>query len=409
MTKKISDEIQSIYDDATKKVDIIFLSSQTIDLLRKDENFQKILTNVIGIINFITLHYNLDSKNISHYTQAFCQITNKNLKFDDSESSYQNLTDIKDTINYLNVYVLNTLGSSFDQIESELKKSNENENDVNNLNKESIDNQAINEELFKTNDNSFGKTLSDEELLRRSGVTMHDVADQLIQNQAMIYLQRNIRRGKVFVYDSKPKIIPILKYLAFALFIIVFVLSVASYAILLSQNGKLKILSKDNQEVSFGFVSPVPIQQILLGCIIGIICWSIIRNIKNDNNKYFLSWGWMLFYTLFLLVIALAAQETQILLFRYNAFLAELIKVQSNASYLETWKRYVSVFQILQYVCYGIYGTLLICVIVGSICNPKKDNARINQLLSQYASEIRNGQIDTSELSGAGGFGSQLF
>ena len=272
MTKKISDEIQSIYDDATKKVDIIFLSSQTIDLLRKDENFQKILTNVIGIINFITLHYNLDSKNISHYTQAFHQITNKNLKFDDSESSYQNLTDIKDTINYLNVYVLNTLGSSFDQIESELKKSNENENDVNNLNKESIDNQAINEELFKTNDNSFGKTLSDEELLRRSGVTMHDVADQLIQNQAMIYLQRNIRRGKVFVYDSKPKIIPILKYLAFALFIIVFILSVASYAILLSQNGKLKILSKDNQEVAFGFVSPVPIQQILLGCIIGIIC-----------------------------------------------------------------------------------------------------------------------------------------
>lgn len=409
MTKKISDEIQSIYDDATKKVDIIFLSSQTIDLLRQDENFQKILTNVIGIINFITLHYNLDSKNISHYTQAFHKITNKNLKFNDSESSYQNLTDIKDTINYLNVYVLNTLGSRFDQIEAELKKSNEDQNSTNNLNKEDNDNQTVNEESFKTSNNGFGKTLNDEELLRRSGVTMHDVADQLIQNQAMIYLQRNIRQGKVFVYDSKPKIIPILKYLAFALFIIVFILSVASYAILLSQNGKLQIQNSNGEAKPFGFVSPVPIQQILLGCIIGIICWSIIRNIKNDNNKYFLSWGWMLFYTLFLLVITLAAQETQILLFKYNAFLVELDKVQSNASYLETWKSYISVFQILQYICYGIYGLLLVCVIVGSIWNPKKDNARISQLLSQYASEIRNGQIDTSELSGTGGFGSQLF
>lgn len=408
MTKKISDEIQSIYDDATKKVDIIFLSSQTINLLSQDENFQKILTNVIGIINFITLHYELDTKNISHYTQAFHQITGKNLKFDDNEASYQNLTDIKDTINYLNVYVLNTIGKNFDQIEAEFKNTNENQSNNNNLSDESNNDNSVNEESFKTN-NNFGQTLSDEELLRRSGVTMHDVADQLINNQAMIYLQRNIRRGKVFIYDSKPKIIPIIKYIAFALFIIIFALSIASYAILLSQNGKLQIQNSNGEAKPFGFVSPVPIQQILLGCIIAIICWSIVRNIKNDNNKYFLSWGWMLFYTLFLLVINLAAQESQILLFRYNAFLVELNKVQSNLSYLETWKNYINIFQILQYVSYGIYGLLLACVITGSICNPKKDNERIKQLLSQYASEIRNGQIDTSSLSGPGGFGSQLF
>ncbi|MDE5617828.1 MAG: hypothetical protein K2I36_03225 [Ureaplasma sp.] len=408
MTKMISDEIQSIYDDATKKIDIIFLSSQTIDLLHKDENFQKILTNVIGIVNFITLHYDLDTKNISHYTQAYHQITNKNLKFDDNENSYQNLTDIKDTINYLNVYILNTLGKSFDQIELELKNNTKDNNS--NIDSSNNDNEQLSsEETFQSNDDHFNQKLSDEELLRRSGVTMHDVADQLIQNQSMIYLQRNIRKGKVFIYDSKPKIIPIIKYLAFILFIIIFILSIANYAILLSQNGKLQLQDQNGDLKAFGFVSPVPFQQILLGCIIGIICWSIIRNIKNDNNKYFLSWGWMLFYTLFLLVINLVSQESQFLLFRYDSFLSQLKTIDSNLSYLETWKSFIQIFQILEYISFGIYVLLLVCVVIGSIYNPKKDVNRINELLNQYANEIRNGQIDTSELSTAGGFGSQLF
>ncbi|MDE5651711.1 MAG: hypothetical protein K2H80_01485, partial [Ureaplasma sp.] len=355
----------------------------------------------------ITLHYELDTKNISHYTQAYHQITGKNLKFNDNENSYQNLTDIKDTINYLNVYILNTLGKNFEQIEDELK--NINENSVNSTDSINKNDQVINEEISKNDNEHFNQKLSDEELLRRSGVTMHDVADQLIQNQSMIYLQRNIRKGKVFIYDSKPKIIPIIKYLAFALFIIIFILSVANYAILLSQNGKLQLKNQNGELYAFGFVSPVPFQQILLGCIIGIICWSIIRNIKNDNNKYFLSWGWMLFYTLFLLVVNLVSQESQFLLFRYNSFLSQLESINSNLDYLETWKSFIKIFQILEYISFGIYALLLACVIVGSIYNPKKDINRINQLLSQYANEIRNGEIDTSELSGVGGFGSQLF
>ena len=124
--------------------------------------------------------------------------------------------------------------------------------------------------------------MSDEELLRKSGYTLHDVADQLINSQAQVLLQRNIAKGKVFIYKNKPKIILVIKFITLVSFFLLVLLSITSFILLMTQSGKFSInwgLDSNNQAVIQPFhFTPFPYIQILILLIIGMLIFSIIRN-----------------------------------------------------------------------------------------------------------------------------------
>ena len=84
-----------------------------------------------------------------------------------------------------------------------------------------------------------------------------------------------------------------------------------------------------------------------------------------------------------------------------------IIESNNGANNIDGVLKIINVWQILQYCTYGLIGLIIICVITAVIFNPKRDVERISQLLEQYAREIRDGEIDSSELGGSpfGGFG----
>lgn len=378
MTEK---EKQS-YDLAVHYLDIIFLDSKTTDLLRSDKNFQEVITNDISIVKYFD-NIESNSTNSNRFIKSYEMLTNKKFVNND-KINFSNLNDVYDTVKYTNVYLLNTLRTSIEQMDSINKASNE-------ANVKDETSREIPADQFR------GGYQSDEEIIRNSGYTMHDVADQLIMTQANMILSRNIAKGKVYVYNSKPKFIPIIKYIVMALLFIMFVLSITSFALIASKNGQIKAYNSQYELVSIELnIMSYVFQFIFVACVLGFIAYSMFRNFKNDNSRYRFSWVMMSFYIILFLMSTF--------MFSWN-ILIDPIQYEIQASNALAVKYVFTYAANIQIAIFVIIGLVIILTVIAAVLNPRKDEKRIMKLLEQYASEIRNGQIDTSDLGGGSMFG----
>lgn len=402
MSKKMTTAQNDLYHQTIKYLDIIVLAQPTINLLKTDNLFRKIFIECIGIVNYFETNFGISNSNVSRYSEAYYAICNQPINFDDDVNLYKNTIDLQDKVNYLNTYLVNKIGMNVEELENSFKAANSNDNSSK-PHDDVVETIPINEAT--TNNNSH--RMSDEEVLERSGYTMHDVADQLVATQASILLQRNIAKGKVFIYKSKPMIIPVIKVLTFALFVILMGMAIASYTVLMLPQTRLyykpsnAAATVQPQEISF--VSPFPYILILTVLFLALMAVSVIRNMKNDNAKFFMPWGWLSFFVFFFLVITLTANESQVLLFnRLGSFDAVFKPWNSGAdgnwtpAALEAIKM-IDLWKVFQYITYAALGLIVVCIVTAVIFNPKKDVERIQALLDQYVQQIRNGEIDTTD------------
>lgn len=409
MNKNFSEKQQKIYKTAIKYLDIAVLSSESIQLIKEDHKFQKAFLDCLGVTNYFETKYEIGNGSTSRYAQAFFAICNQKPNIDDNPSLYSKDKDNEEKVAFLNKYLVEKTKKSFDDLDNEFKA---NLNQTNELNKNNNANENQTTKSDTSNDSSTPPPpMSDEELLRKSGYTLHDVADQLINSQAQVLLQRNIAKGKVFIYKNKPKIILVIKFITLVSFFLLVLLSITSFILLMTQSGKFSInwgLDSNNQAVIQPFhFTPFPYIQILILLIIGMLIFSIIRNWKNENSRYFMPWGWISFCIVFLLIIISTSTEIRLFLFNWSSNMKDNIIESNNGANIDGVLKIINVWQILQYCTYGLIGLIIVCVVTAVIFNPKRDVERISQLLEQYAREIRDGEIDSSELGGSpfGGFG----
>lgn len=402
MSKKMTTAQNDLYHQTIKYLDIIVLAQPTINLLKTDNLFRKIFIECIGIVNYFETNFGIANSNVSRYSEAYYAICNQPINFDDDVNLYKNTIDLQDKVNYLNTYLVNKIGMNVEELENSFKAANSNDNSSQ-PHDDVVETIPINE---ATNNNNSHR-MSDEEVLERSGYTMHDVADQLVATQASILLQRNIAKGKVFIYKSKPMIIPVIKVLTFALFVILMGMAIASYTVLMLPQTRLyykpSTTSDATAATEISFVSPFPYILILTVLFLALMAVSVIRNMKNDNAKFFMPWGWLSFFVFFFLVITLTANESQVLLFnRLGSFDAVFKPWNSGTNgnwtpaALEAIKM-IDLWKIFQYITYAALGLIVVCIVTAVIFNPKKDVERIQALLDQYVQQIRNGEIDTTD------------
>lgn len=402
MNKEMTTAQNELYRQTIKYLDIIVLAQQTVHLLKTDDLFRSIVAECIGIVNYFETTYKIANGNFDRYSQAYYAICNKQLMFDDDAKLYKNAVDLKDKVNYLNTYLINKIGMNFDDLENSFKTHSSVEQSP-----------EINVDPTPQHTSRFSHPMSDEEVLQKSGYTMHDVADQLINTQASILLQRNIAKGKVFIYKSKPTIIPIIKIFTFVLLVALMAMTIASYTVLMLPQTTLYYASSSQADVEaqkIKFINPFPYTMILTVVFISLVAASVIKNMNNDNAKFFMPWGWLSFFTAFILIVIISSNESQIILFNRLGNFELVFKHWENVDSQNNWTpaaleaiKMIDLWKIFQYVIYGILGLIVVCIVTAVIFNPKKDIDRIKQLLEQYANEIRNGEIDTS------GFGSSPF
>ena len=383
---------KEIYDKVEHYLNVIFLDDNAINLLQKDVNFQDVIINDISICEI------LNNPNTDRFINSYKSITKKEFKINPNIKNISN-DEKMDMINYTNIYILNTLKLSIDQLDK-CKTNN-----INNNNDDVIDIDQQNES------NNFGNAQSDEDIIKNSGFSMHDVADQLLATQANMLLNKNIMNGKIYIFNSKPKIIPIIKIIVIALMSIMLLLSIVAFALVASQNGILKINSENGtSEIGVNVVTYV-FQFIIDIIILFFISSSMFRNFKNDNNKYKFSWGWMCFYIIiFLFSTFMFSWE---ILINKNSFIDKLKANSSNwdnntnnwiNNDVQTAVTYLTVYAAnIEIGIFAIIALLLFITIIGGVCNPKRDTARLQQLLNQYMMDIRNGLIDTESINGSTG------
>lgn len=397
---------KELYDTCLKYLDISFLSSDLKELLTNNSNFKLLIGKMISIIYYYEENKIIEETNYSRLENAYKTITNKEFEL----SKFDNENDFDEIVAFFPVLISNSLHKSIEEIENSIsqktvdKKLLTSKEEQKNIEENEVNNFDPNSMM-----NAMGGFFN--------ASNMNQIADQMMYQAGQVLLNTKIASGEVYKFSTKPKLIPIIKYLISALFILVPILMIASIAILGVMSGKVEIyLNINNKEevvqlTLFSWTSILNLIVYLL--IVGMITYSLIKNNKNENFKYRLNWGSLAIY-LFIAWLTIFLQATDSLdpVFHWDNLKNELQDfISKNPDHYDT--KAISLFEkyrIIQFVIFGALGTITILVVLGAVFNPKVDNNRMQELLQKYVEDIRSGRVDFDSMgSQRGRFGNGIF
>lgn len=393
------------YDQTVRYLDIIFLYQDTVALLKTDLQFQALILQQLKIVAYYEQHYELETLRLAQLTQIFSVITERqdlnwseNYEFTDEQIQEQH---------HLNEMYLN------DRLNTNIQEMNAK------LQHHSLEPHTSGPVQFKLSEhpvvekspNNPEATFSD-----RSPQMMSDeFAERLIQQQAVIILNRRLANGSVYAFKTKPLIIPVLKWSTVAITLFMLVISIAAFIVVMLSNYKISIMATQHlhsgQEVSQPLLIklPFPFQALVIMAIAILLLYAMIRKQHSDNVKYRYLWAWALFYIAMILMVTFLTSGTQNnLMFDFKNFeniinadvhnhinndLSQPLKpsVLHALHLVQTWRN-------LQFVIYACIIAALILTILGVILNPKKDYERMQQLLESYVQDLQTGKLDINDI-----------
>lgn len=391
------------YQAVVADLDVIVLAKPTLDLLKTNADFQHLVSKDITIVQEYEQKYEVTSENLTRFANAFQSITGKEF-IPVSSININDEIETKDTIKYNRVFIKNITHLDFNDIANSLKPQTEKVETQETTKEEAS--QAMAAGTVGESNNNFNNGYA-------AGVynkISNEATEQFINQAAVSVLNYHVAKGDVYIFQNKPKIIPILKWITIVLYGILFVLNVVAlvFSILAKDVIVNKVENDGKQEIlkwgDIGGALPFQIiQLLLLAMIIGMCIWSIFKSFKNENQRYKFSWGINLFYILFIFLFGMLAMG-----------LSKALTIDSQINQIKSWNinnldavNNLLICVYINYAIYGILGLMVLIIVIGAICNPKRDFARIQQLVQQYANQIRSGEIDPSNYAN-GGFMNQF-
>lgn len=441
MAEKLNEKQQVEYEKISKYLDIILLSPETVNLLKFDKDFQQLVEKDINIVSYFETNFDVQQPKAALFVQAFKVITSRDVETIIENKELSNEGTVSEIINYNDVFLMNLIGQNVYQIEATLKEKAASHEAKTEVKEETAEAKRVDETTQKTSQNNNEQTNDNNPYANNpfmygmnmnmnaagGGFSMSNVADQLIQQQASMILNRNIALGKVYAFKTKPKIIPILKWLTVAFICLLLILSIVAFGVIIAGNGKITYSPNVNgttggQKYPLVLMSPFPFQLLMvLLCAIMIII-SMVRNHKNENSKYHYSWGWMIFYIAMILIVTfISSGINSALIFNFDNFLNILVNpnngnlangpvsISSLPNGLTDSAKYayhlIIVWRALQFTIYALIVASVICLILGAVFNPKRDYKRLEELILAYSDDIRNGTISSDDFGGGNMFG----
>lgn len=402
--------ILNLYNQSIDYLDLTFLDESLIELLKTKEDFRKTVSNLLTFIVDCEDNELVTDKNQERLLAAYTALTNKEFE-PNSTITFKTESELESEVNSFNEYLIQNLDKNFDKVKLEFQEKH-----IDEAKKVELEVFAMplnNETGSMSNDNSANQSSTDnknekefdaEEFINNSKTNFQDMAESMIMASANSMLIMNIRKGSVYQYKSKPKIIPILKWLIVAVICVLIALSIASYALLMVA-GNVGIFNvKDQQgnpkEDHAQLTNPFPFQLIFTILILVLMILSMVRNSKNENFKYYMSWGWMLMYVLVLIFVwFMVGGLTNNIIFNYQSFYDNTIVDASNSKATPL----INGYRVIQFVIIGLLGLMVVFLIVGCVFNPKRDFERMQLLLQEYVNEIKSGSMPFD--GGMNGFG----
>ena len=203
----------NIYNKIIKNLNVVLFYKETTILLSIDQNFYNSVSNLINISNYIENSEKIEVKQTSDYILLMETITEKKFIIEELESldlskvtsELENMKDIVKTVIKKDIEEISLILKK--ELINKLDKKENDEAKTSNIQ----DNQSTNTEKPSFN-NPDSSTFE-----QRNASSINQIANSMIEQQAQSLMFMDMNNGKLYRFTSKPKIIPIIKYILLVL------------------------------------------------------------------------------------------------------------------------------------------------------------------------------------------------
>lgn len=450
--KKSSNEevfAYSKYLDLVNYVSVLTLNDQTIKLLKSNKNLQTTVEFYINAIYTYESSNNTNDNYANDFVVSYKTITKKDIEL--KKLTKKELSDIDDKLGFLEVFIRNTLNVEWIDILNSFNhasnnKSNESTNiEKTNLSKQKKDNQNIESETYQTEKTNVNYNYNAEDFMRKNNVSMENIADAYINQQATFLLRKDIMENRFYQYKNKPTVFLILKWLLVVIWVLTSIVIIINNFSTVGIQGNYFFLTASSLPVSsnssynwddirsYGMLiqsSGINIFSYIISLMPPILilyyAYIQIRNYKNENSKFtcktFITWFLLIFVIFSFLSLSGGISTEQ---FNVSSIVnaPKQVDVSSITILDSNGKSYsfaidqAKIFTPLMIkfctniIYYCFIGIAVILSIVIIITRPKFDYERMQQQIQLYVEDIKSGRItfDANDVGGSGGiFGGGL-
>lgn len=417
-----SNNIKKLYNDICNKVSLILVNDETVKLLKENEEFQKIINDYLCLINEFEKKLKIKDEKFQDLSKGYETISKKKVNIK-AKVSIKDLDDVEDNVNYLEIFLTNTISKKLSDLKesykTDVKDAKTAETEEIYESTRVVDGEEVhNFSNTKDKNNKTNANFDAEDYLRQNNVTPEIMAEQMLQQQASMLVNKDIMTGKFYKFDSKPKSVLILKII----YTVMFAIFAASFITLQFislfapqfayeyETGKYRSFTDGGGAGIFQIVTLLLISGILFFKI-----YNDFKHFKNDNYRYSVKLTYT-FLMLFIFILFISNYFSFFEFYNNPTFgeikipqtqppppapsLPDIVLVNTNEAY------------VFQSAIYGLLIALIVVFILSVILSlvlksirPKVDIVRIQELTLKYVDDIKNKRVDpgTPGPSGPGG------
>lgn len=426
--KTLDHSTQNLYNKTKLQLNTVFLKPELKNALKNDSTLRRQVFQAINIVHYIESNYQTENQVFGEYSKAITSYEPYKqviYNFDDQDN-------LLDNVNSLRIYLLNTYQTNTEELEGVygsilfLYQETEVNNDPISVTEEVVyqtkpidqEEQTQNTEYTQSNNNFDGSAFG-----FNSNIA-NDFKEMQINAVVNNIFMHKIMNNEVFIYNSKPKVIPILKILYIVMLGLMFIFSIVSFA-LISVFGKemhtiATVATPSSQQkivVPIARGAVIPFDLIILLLVISWFIYGMIKGWKNENVRYHFKYMVPLVFVIILVIIKLVSIFSGVFSFATDDILDSFNKIWNG--HIEAAKHTTAASAGLkpinpedidatkahyQGIIMGYFATTIVVfvallvaliVIVSAILfNPKRDFERIKELHEQIRADLLAGKID---------------
>ncbi|MDR1991738.1 MAG: hypothetical protein LBP70_03360 [Mycoplasmataceae bacterium] len=334
----------------------------------KHANFQTIIEKQLNILAYLE-KINKSKKNESaELLTTYNQLSGKNFTIDKNVSFIDNEA-LVDDINYLNVYIHNIYKIDIEALAAGKDAK--------------ISQPTVSEVAPVAASSGFPFA---------AGAAMNNLPpnqNPINLTTANLRIHQEAMQGKVYLFKTKPKYMPLLKWIASAL-LLLFSMSMIfiGVGLICSKNSiHANNISVGDHVLSdyLDFLTALPYFFIALAN--GFMCYQtiapLLKKNNNENRVYAFVWRYYLLIIILFCMLLIFGGATGVHLYIYkSSMLPWTAPAESSTHAFGLWAWF------LGYTLTFIFlGLLIAIIIIGAINAPKIDTERLNALMKQYVEE----------------------
>lgn len=359
---------KNLYIQHAKRLSVILNENSTFLNFLNRKDFKQIIQNELNVLcacEKIFPKIDIESKLTSKIlVKKFNKLVNENFKINENQK-YEDKADLIDEINYLVTFCSNIFKVNIDDLVAGKNVTATNPQ---------IDLKA------KYDASNEGPKMN-RNFAFAGGIPLASTPyeNPYLIGKAYAKLSDDMKQGSFYQYKTKPRIIPIVKWVSvIGMLLVALAALIASILIFIASPLQVVVQGDSQQEtVRLGrAIISSGVMYIILALFAGYPCYVLIKGLigKNLNLKFNFKWGFTVIFILLTLIVVMPDM-------RLTWFASFIIPDSQQGS---TSLLAYNMWKIMYIIIMSCLILVLIPIVIGSVFNPKPDTEAIERKIKEY-------------------------